>query len=126
ARRGADAAGHFGKIIGGMEVARRFLPFAAIDEIVPVRDLIVDRATGVAIRDPAIHAACGLLFVLRLRQRVDELAPMLYALLDRLVMAVLPLVFPENRDFSPSRSGRGRRYFAAFPIPPPCGSAQAP
>src|SRR5262249_5620145 len=45
---GTDAAGYFGKIIGGMEVARRFLPLAAIDEIVPVRDLIVDRATGVA------------------------------------------------------------------------------
>src|SRR5256885_13158828 len=93
ARRRADPAGDFGEVVGGMEIARSLLPLVAIDEIVPVRDLIVDRTTGVAIGNATIHAACGLLLGLRLRQGAYELAPMLDALFDRLVVAVLALVF---------------------------------
>ena len=61
ARRRADAAGHLGEVVGGVEVARRLLPVGVIDEVVPVRDLVVDRAALVAIGDAAIHAAGGLL-----------------------------------------------------------------
>src|SRR5207302_11220028 len=69
ARRRADAAGHFRKIIGAVQIARGLLPVAAIDEIVPVGDLVVDRAASgrpgdigvaLAIGDAAIHAARGL------------------------------------------------------------------
>ena len=56
ARRGANSAGHFREIVGGEQVARGFLPLAAIGEVVPIRDLIVDRAARVTIGDAAIHA----------------------------------------------------------------------
>ncbi len=97
ARRRADAAGHFGEIVGGVQVARGLLPVAAIDEVVPVRDLVVHRTAGVAVRDAAIHAARRLLLVRLLGQRQHEFAPMLDALLDRLVVAVVALEFEETR-----------------------------
>ncbi len=70
ARRRADAAGEVRKIIGRVQVARGFFPVAAIDQIVPVRNLVVDRAAGrhvgkklgaVAVGHAAIHAARGLI-----------------------------------------------------------------
>src|SRR5262249_41690538 len=87
------------------------LPLVAINEVVPVRDLIVDRATRVAIGNAAIHAACGLFLGFRLRQRPHELAPMLDALFDRLVVAGPPPPFPTTRGPSPSPS-------ASPPLPP--------
>ena len=46
ARRRTDAAGEFREIVGRVQVARGFVPVAAIDQIVPVRNLVVDRAAG--------------------------------------------------------------------------------
>src|SRR5262249_26241046 len=89
--RRAHAAGDLGKIVGRVQVARRGLPVARVDEVVPIRDLVVDRAAGVAIRDAAIHAARRLVARLFLRQRNDEFAPMAHALLDRRVVAVVAL-----------------------------------
>ena len=108
ARRRADAAGDFREIVGGVQVARGFLPVAAIDEIVPVRDLVVHRAAGrsagvswcLAVRDAAIHAARRLLLVVLLGQRQDEFAPMLDALLDRLVVAVVALELEKAGDLA--------------------------
>src|SRR5262245_64343945 len=57
ARRRTDASGELGEIIGRVQVDDRVLPVAAIDEVVPVGDLVVHRTAGVAIRDAAIHAA---------------------------------------------------------------------
>src|SRR5262249_60030794 len=94
ARRRADATGDLGEIVSGVEVARSLLPVAAIDEVVPVRDLIVDRTAGVAVGNAAIHAARRLFLVLLLRQRAHEFAPMLDALLDRLLVAAPPLPIP--------------------------------
>src|SRR5690606_15660467 len=56
---GADAAGELGEVVGGVEVARSLFPVVVIDEVIPVRDLVVDRAARVAMaeRDAAIHAA---------------------------------------------------------------------
>ena len=70
ARRGANAAGEFREIIRLVQPFERFFPEAAIDEIVPFRNEIVDRAAGghaaderagVAERNSAIHAARALL-----------------------------------------------------------------
>src|SRR5260370_1014649 len=63
ARRRADAAGDLGEIVGGVEVARSLLPVAAIDEGVPVRDLIVARTAGVAEGNAAFPPPCRLLLV---------------------------------------------------------------
>src|SRR6202034_1518649 len=75
ARRRADAAGDFGEIVGRVQIARGFVPVAAIDQVVPVRNLVVDRRCGragaerpgaLAIGHAAIHAARGLGAVIRL------------------------------------------------------------
>src|SRR5262249_59252966 len=124
ARCRADAAGDLGEIVGGVEVARSLLPVAAIDEVVPIRDLIVDGTTGVAVGNAAIHAACRLFLVLLLGQRAHEFAPMLDALRDRLVVAVLTLVFQEAGDLAHSHSAEGS-YSAASTICARCSSASA-
>src|SRR5574337_1095097 len=74
ARGGADAAGDLREIVGRVEVARGLPPVAAIDEIVPVGDLVVDRAAGVTIGDAAVHAARRLPARRLFAQRNDELA----------------------------------------------------
>jgi len=79
-----------------MQVLRGFLPVSAIDQIVPVGDLVVHRAAGVAVRHAAIHAARRLRAAVGFRKRQDEFAPVLDALLDRLVVAVVALEFEEN------------------------------
>ena len=60
ARRRAHAARHLGEVVGRVQVERRRLPLVAVDEVVPVGDLVVHRAAGVAIGDAAVHAARGL------------------------------------------------------------------
>src|SRR5262249_11094415 len=100
ARRRADAAGEFREIIGRVQVARGLLPVAGVDEVVPVGDLVVDRAAGVTIRDAALHAARRLVARLLRRQRDDELAPVFDALLDRRVVAVVALELQKTRNLA--------------------------
>ena len=109
ARRWADPAGDFGEIVGRVQVARGFFPIAVIDEVVPVRDLVVDRAAGcagaqraraLAERNAAIHAARRLRTVIILWQRQHKFTPMPDTLLGRLVAAVGALIFEETRDLT--------------------------
>ena len=58
-----------GKLLVECSVLQRRLPVLAIDQIVPVRNQIVDRAAVVTKRNAAIHAARGLRRELRHRQR---------------------------------------------------------
>ena len=74
AGRGADAAGEFREIVGGVQRLRRGAPLVAIDQIVPVGDQIVDRAALVTEGNAAIHAARRLLADLGIGQRMDEFA----------------------------------------------------
>ena len=131
ARRRADAAGEFRKIVGRVQVARGFVPVAAIDQIVPVRDLVVDRTAGrrigeelraMAIGHAAIHATRRLVAHFLFRQRQNELMPMLDTLLDRRVFAVVAVDFEKPGDLAhltpppaswrpfplPSQRARGR------------------
>ena len=80
----ADAAGEFGEVIGLVQAVEGFLPQAAIDQVVPFGDQVVDRAAGghaaeqragVAERHAAIHAARALLAQLRFVEVVVELVP---------------------------------------------------
>ena len=109
ARRRADAAGDLGEIVGRMQVARRLVPVAAIDEVVPVRDLVVDRAArraggeragALAIGHAAIHAARRLRAIVVLLQRQDEFVPMADALGDRLVVTVVAFVVEKTGDLA--------------------------
>src|SRR3954471_137410 len=92
-----------------MQIARRLVPAPAIDQIVPIGNLVVDRTAGrragdlrdaVTIGYAAIHAARGLAAQLLLRQRQDELVPVLDALFDRLVVAVFTLDFEKAGDLT--------------------------
>src|SRR5215467_8461479 len=92
-----------------MEVARGFRPGSAIDEIIPVRNLIVDRtpcrragnaARSVAVGHSTIHAARRLFANLLFGKRQDKFAPMLYPLRDRLIVAVLALDFQKPGDLT--------------------------
>ena len=60
ARGGADAAGELGKIVGGVQHADGFAPVAAVNQIIPIGNDVVQRAAGVAEGHAAIHAACAL------------------------------------------------------------------
>ena len=97
AGRRADAAGDLRKIVGGVEVLQRAAPVAAVDEVVPVGDLVVDRAAGVTERDAAIHAAGGLLLRRLLAERDHELAEMAHAIARRLVAPVAAVDLQEAR-----------------------------
>ncbi len=97
ARGGADAARHLGEVVGRVQVERRALPVAVIDEVVPVGDLVVDRAAGVTIGDAAIHAARCLDLGLLLARRLHELVPVLHALGDGRVLALRPLELEKPR-----------------------------
>ena len=83
-----------------MEIARRLVPIAGVNEVVPVGDLVVDRAAGVTIGDAAIHAARRLAAGRFLGQGNDEFAPMADAIGSRLVFAVLPFDLEKAGDLS--------------------------
>ena len=109
ARRRTDAPRELREIVGRVQIARGLFPVALIDEVVPVRDLVVDRAAGragrdragaVAIGNAAIHAARGLVARFLLGQGNDELVEMLHALGDRGVLAVMPFDFEKTRDLA--------------------------
>ncbi len=100
ARRGADAAGEFGKIIGGVQQPDGFAPAAAIDQIVPVGNDVVDRAARVAERHAAIHAARALRADLLLGKIEVDLKPVVDALGDRTARGI-PADIPEIRSSYP-------------------------
>ena len=83
-----------------MEILGRLLPLFFPDEIVPVGDLVVDRASGVAIGDAAIHAARGLIALRLFAERQGELAPVSYAITCREVAAILSPDFEKASDFA--------------------------
>src|SRR5262249_44772904 len=100
ARGRTHAPRHLGEIVGRVQVARRGLPVARIDEVVPVGDLVVDRAAGVTIRDAAVHAARRLVARLLLGERQHELLPVAHALLDRRIVAVDAIELEESGDLT--------------------------
>src|ERR1700691_2522949 len=55
--RRTHASGDFREVVGRKQIARGFGPVAAVCEVIPVGDLVVDRAADVTIGDAAIHAA---------------------------------------------------------------------
>src|SRR5436190_5072682 len=106
-RRRADPPGEFGEIVGRMQCLQRGLPLVAIDEVVPVRDQVVDWAAFVTERNTAIHAARRLLAVLGVGQRLDELPPAAAADI-RLVVTPL-LAFDLEKAGRPTHSSTHRR-----------------
>ena len=97
ARRGADAAGELGKVVGGVEAADGGFPAAVVDEVVPVGDEVVDRAAGVAEGHAAIHAASALLALLLFGERLVDFEPVLDALFDLAARGLFAIEFQEIR-----------------------------
>ena len=73
AGRRADAAGELGEVVGRVQRLERVAPVAAVDEVVEVRNDVVDRAAAVAERRAAVHAARALHLGLFLIEAHDEL-----------------------------------------------------
>ena len=82
ARRRADPSGELRKIVSGMQDTDRFLPAIAVNEIVPVRDDVAERAAGVAEGDAAVHAARRLDAELAFRKLLVNLKVVVDALRD--------------------------------------------
>ena len=77
-------------------------PSRRIDEIVPVRDLVVHRAARrpVAEGNAAIHAARRLLLQVAVVERQGELAEMANAFAGELILLLLPVVFEKACDLA--------------------------
>src|ERR1700692_4862895 len=81
-----------------MKDADGILPAVAIDEIVPVRDDVVDRAARVAKRNAAIHAARALHAHFLFRERLVHLEIIVNALRDRTPRRHFTRVFLKTGD----------------------------
>src|SRR6185312_16973547 len=105
AGRGANTAGELREIIRLQQPLERLAPEAAIDQIVPLGNQVVNRAprcTAVeqlprlAERHAAVHAARGLVPQPPLLHVVMELVPVAHALERRAVDRQLPQIFDES------------------------------
>src|SRR3954469_21809260 len=59
--RGTEASGEFREVVGRVKTLNRVFPTVAVDEIVPLGNEIAERASLMAERDAAVHAAGALL-----------------------------------------------------------------
>lgn len=92
ARSGAHATSELREVVGLVEALNSFLPEAAINKVVPLRDEIVygtagssafDDGTGMAEGNTALHATCALFAKFTLFHVLMEFVPVLDALLWR-------------------------------------------
>ncbi len=97
ARRGADAAGELGEVVGRVQHLERLLPLAPVDQVVPVGNDVVDRAAALAERDAAVHAPRALLRGRIVLERQHELAVVPQALRRRLGRFLDALQFEKPR-----------------------------
>src|SRR5690606_13152136 len=100
AGRGADAAGELGEIVGRVQVVQGLVPFAAIDEVVPVGNLVVHRAAGVTVGHAAVHAARRLLAGPGIAEGNDELVVVSQAVGRGLVPAVALVDLEKTGDLT--------------------------
>ena len=77
ARSGAQAAGELREVVRGVQPLDRLAPPVPVDEVVPVRDQVAERAAVVAERDAAVHAPAGLGPQVVLGERLVDLFPVL-------------------------------------------------
>jgi len=60
ARRGANAAGELREVVRLEQAVQRLLPPVLVNQVVPVRDQVAQRAGAVAERQASVHAAGAL------------------------------------------------------------------
>src|SRR5262249_59608966 len=83
------------EVVGRVQALDRVAPAAAIDEVVPVRDDVPERAALVAEGDAAVHAACPLGAQDVVRGLLLELAPVLEPRRDGLFVHLLAFELEE-------------------------------
>ena len=93
-------AGELREVVGGVQPVDGLPPMGAIDEIVPVRDEVPERAALVAEGDAAVHAARRLLGELGLGPGLQDLAPVLDSRRDRPVGLLGARVLDETCDLT--------------------------
>ena len=97
ARSRADAPGEFGEVVRRMQRLDRTLPVLAENEVVEIRDDVVDRATTHAEGNAAIHAARALHLGFVITEVCDKLAVVLLAIVGRFRHFLQSLVFEKSR-----------------------------
>ena len=107
-----------GKLLVECRLRERLFPVAIVDEVVPVRDLVVHRAAriAVAIGDAAIHAAGGLPRDFAVRHRQREFAPVANAVGRRLVLARLPVDLEKTCNLAHQPHPTGITAASSFPV----------
>jgi hypothetical protein len=80
ARRGADQARPLGEVVRRVQLLDRLAPAVLVDEVVPIRDQVAERAAVVAERDAALHAARALARRLVVGQDLVDLVVVRHAL----------------------------------------------
>src|SRR5207249_11333521 len=100
AGRGTDATGELREVVGRVQPVDGLAPAAPIDEVVPVGDDVPERAALVAEGNAAVHAARALPLEHLVGRPLLELAPVLEALRDRLLVDLLALELEEAGDLA--------------------------
>src|SRR5579862_5504015 len=100
ARGGADAAGELGEVVRRVQPIDRLAPAPAVHEVVPVGDDVPERAALVTEGDATIHAARALALQHLVGRALLELAPVLQAVGDRLLVDLLALELEEPGDLT--------------------------
>src|SRR5829696_1895823 len=81
-----------------MQVARSLFPPVVVNQIVPVRDLVVHRAAALAIGNAAIHAARRLIASAFIGKRYDEFIIVAHPVGGWRVFPLLPVDFKKARN----------------------------
>ena len=76
-----------------MQIDERFLPIGAIDQIVPIGDLVIDRTAFMTIGNTAIHATRGLALHFMVIQGNDEFPEITDSVAGRQILSILPIDF---------------------------------
>src|SRR5262249_20667975 len=114
-RRRAEAPGELREVVGSGQAAERLFPLAAVHEVVPVGDHVAERASLLAERHAAVHAATALPPHFLLGHRQIELAGVAHpvAALAALGRHPIPLEkssrFPHERPRVAYSRSRARR-----------------
>src|SRR5262249_55380761 len=124
ARRRAEAARPFREVVRRVQAIDRLAPLVSIDQVVPVRDDVAERAALGAERDAAVHAPAGLLG--QLVDRIGEvvLLPVPHALVDGARGGLLAFDLEEAGDLTHRSSRRALRRSAGA-LPPARGPRRA-
>src|SRR5215212_6533562 len=118
--RGADQPRELGEVVRGVELHERVAPTVPVDEVVPVRDQVAERAALVTEGDPAVHAAGALVAQGAVVGQLEVLAVVVHALFGIALLEADPLEAEECAELAhagldrtsgrvPGGGGRPRR-----------------